>query len=210
MKRATAETRTPKRRNDPAGMRARVLDAAAALFQNRGYHATGMRDVMSATGLSPGSLHHHFPTKESLAIGVISERVATTVRESWIDPVRTAASLRKGVVGVFSDIIRGIDARKAVSGCPLNNLAMELSLTNARMRDALRSIFVEWQNALEARIRKTRHGRCMKRDEIASTAAFIVASYSGAMNLAKATQSSEPLRVARRTLSRWLVEQRLD
>lgn len=187
-----------------------MLDAASMLFQAHGYHATGMREVIAATRLSPGAVHHHFPTKESLAIAVITDRVAPAVRESWIEPVRHAASLRQGVTRVFTEIIRGIDDRGQVSGCPLNNLAMELSLTNVRLRDALRSIFREWQDALEQRISETPRGKQMTKNQRSAAAAFIVASYSGAMNLAKATQEPTPLKVTRRALAHWLTEQRLS
>ena len=121
---------TRTRHNDPEGLRNLVLDAAAALFQARGYHATGTREILKATGLSSGALHHHFPTKESLALAVISDRVAPTVRETWIDPIREARSVKAAVLKVFVAIIRGIDRRGAVFGCPLNNLAMELSFSH--------------------------------------------------------------------------------
>jgi len=199
-----------RRRNDPEGVRARVLDAASALFQAQGYHATGMREVIEKTRLSPGAFHHHFPTKESLALAVIAERVAPAVRESWIDPVRHAAHLRHGVVGVFANIIRGLDERGKVSGCPLNNLAMELSLSNARLRNELRAIFVEWQEALEARIAQSPRGKHWSKEQRRAAASFIVAAYSGAMNLAKAAQDSTPLKAMQRTVSQWLTDQQLD
>jgi len=199
-----------RRRNDPEGVRGRVLDAAAALFQAQGYHATGMRDVIQKTALSPGAFHHHFPTKESLGIAVITERVAPAVREAWIDPIRHATHLRLGVSRVFADIIRGLDERGKVLGCPLNNLAMEMSLTNARMRDELRGVFAEWQAALEARIAQAPRGKQWNKEQRRAAASFIVAAYSGAMNLAKAAQDSAPLKAMQRTLSQWMADQQLD
>ena len=198
------------RRNDPEGVRARTLDAAAALFQAQGYHPTGMREVIEKTGLSPGAFHHHFPTKESLGLAVIAERIAPAVRESWIEPIRAATHLRQGVVGVFAGIVRGLDDRGKVSGCPLNNLAMEMSLTNARMRNELRGVFVEWQDALEARIAQSPRGKQWSKEQRRAAASFIVAAYSGAMNLAKAAQDSTPLQAMQRTLSQWMVDQQLD
>jgi TetR/AcrR family transcriptional repressor of nem operon len=198
------------RQNDPEGLRAKVLDAAARLFQTRGYHPTSMRDIMDVTRVSAGALHHHFPTKDSLALAVIKDRVAPVVRKTWIDPVRTAASLSKAISLVFAGIIRGIEQRGSVAGCPLNNLAMELSTSEPQFRDALRSLFGEWQAALEDRLSKTRGGARLDRAKRAAAATFVVASYSGAMNLAKAMQSASPLRSAASTLSQWLSERDLD
>jgi AcrR family transcriptional regulator len=196
------ETRT--RHNDPEGLRKGVLDAAAALFQARGYHATGIREILKETGLSSGAFHHHFPTKDALAMAVIADRVAPAVRETWIDPIREARSLNAAIQRVFAAIIRGIERRGAVYGCPLNNLAMELSFSNPQFRDALGALFLEWQAVLAQRIARTRGGARLDKQEHAAAAAFIVASYSGAMNMAKATQSAAPLRVAARALAGWM------
>ena len=133
------------RQNDPVGLRCRLLDVAADLFQKGGYQATSIKDVMEATGISGGALHHHFPTKKQMALAVIQERVAPAVRQTWIEPVRRASSLRKGIDGVFAAIAIGVEKRGSVSGCPLNNLALELSLTDPDFRHAISCIFDEWQ-----------------------------------------------------------------
>jgi AcrR family transcriptional regulator len=202
--------RQPSRRNDPAGLRRKVLDAAFGMFQTRGYNGTSMQDLTKAIEVTGGALHHHFPTKRSIALAVFAERVAPAVRETWIDPVRAAPSFGQGIQSVFDAIITSIDARGSTSGCPLNNLAMELSLADADFRQAANGIFREWQEALAERIRETRAGRKMTKAARNDVAAFIVASYSGAMALAKAEQSTAALRVAAGVLKRWLQAQELD
>ena len=202
--------RQPSRRNDPAGLRRKVLDAAFGMFQTQGYNGTSMQDLTKAIEVTGGALHHHFPTKRSIALAVFAERVAPAVRETWIDPVRAAPSFGQGIQSVFDAIISSIDARGSTSGCPLNNLAMELSLADADFRQAANAIFREWQAALAERIRETRAGRKMTKAARNDVAAFVVASYSGAMALAKAEQSTAPLRVAAGVLKRWLQAQELD
>jgi len=54
------------RANDPEGTRRRVLDAAAALFQDRGYAATGTQDIFDAAGVTSGAFYHHFAGKKDL------------------------------------------------------------------------------------------------------------------------------------------------
>jgi AcrR family transcriptional regulator len=44
----------------------RILEAATALFSERGYHGTSMREVAAAVGIKAGSLYNHFPGKEDL------------------------------------------------------------------------------------------------------------------------------------------------
>ncbi|MEV6925064.1 helix-turn-helix domain-containing protein [Dactylosporangium sp. NPDC051485] len=46
--------------------RARIRDAAIALFAERGAGATTVRDIAEQAGVSPGLLRHHFGSKEAL------------------------------------------------------------------------------------------------------------------------------------------------
>lgn len=46
--------------------RSRVLQVAAELFARKGYHATGMKDLETASGMGRSSLYHYFSNKEEL------------------------------------------------------------------------------------------------------------------------------------------------
>jgi TetR/AcrR family transcriptional regulator, cholesterol catabolism regulator len=52
-----------------------LLDAAAMHFAGRGYHATTMRDVAEAAGVTPGAVYFHVPTKQALLVAVYAEGV---------------------------------------------------------------------------------------------------------------------------------------
>jgi len=59
----------------PAVRRAELIDCAQGLFLTRGYEATTINDVISATRLSKGAFYHHFRSKEDL-LEAIAERFA--------------------------------------------------------------------------------------------------------------------------------------
>ncbi len=167
-----------------------------------------MHDLLQATGVSAGALHHHFPTKKSLALAVLADRVRPAVREAWIDPVRKAPALGKGIAEVFRSIVAGIRTRGSVLGCPLNNLALELALTDTHLQRGVESIFAEWRTALAERIGATPGGARLDGKSRAAAANFVISVYSGAMNMAKATQSAAPLADAAGLLSHWMDEHR--
>lgn len=52
-----------------------VLDASAKLFAERGYHATTIRDIAHAVGLTPGAVYFHVPTKQALLVAVYTKGV---------------------------------------------------------------------------------------------------------------------------------------
>jgi AcrR family transcriptional regulator len=182
----------PRRKNDPAGVRSRILDAAFNLFQTRGYGATSVLEIASASKVTGGALHHHFPTKKALGLAVIDERVGQALEETWLEPVRAAPTAAEGILGVFDSLARELDQQGSVRGCPVNNLTLELAFVDADFRKALSSLFEGWRSALAGKLRS--------HEDAASLATMIVASYSGAMALAKVEQRGEPLRMCAREL----------
>ena len=181
-----------RRKNDPAGMRARILDAAFSLFQSQGYAATSVHEIAAAAGATGGALHHHFPTKKALGLAVIGERVAAALEETWLEPIRSAASARDGILKVFESLAQELDAQGSVRGCPVNNLTLELAFTDADYRAELRLQFDRWRSTIAERFSRRRNGEALS--------ALVVATYSGAMALAKVEQRGEPLRLCAKQL----------
>jgi AcrR family transcriptional regulator len=189
------------RSNDPAAMRARVLDAAAEAFQSHGYHSTSMHDIMRAAGVTGGALHHHFPTKKALAVAVIRERVARAVEQTWIEPIRSANTAAQGILRVLEQIADGLEHRRAVLGCPLGNLAIELSLTAPDFRDAIQDVFAHWRRTIAQKLKTDQAAGILPKLDADAFATFVVAAYSGSITLAKAEQAADPLRTCARQLA---------
>ena len=181
------------RKNDPDGVRGRFLDAAAELFQNRGYCATGMQLIFEHAGVTAGALYHHFQGKKQLALAVIEERVAVEVEQTWIAPVRAAKSTSDGVTVVFKNIAAQLERQRSVRGCPVNNLTLELAFADRDFQASLRRVFDHWQQQLEAKLKHDMNERVLRRSKAGPLAAYIIAVYSGAMALCKVQQSAAPL-----------------
>ena len=196
-----------KRAYDPQRTRRRILDVAAQQFQSRGYHATSMHEIMDRADVPGGSLYHYFPTKKSLGLAVIGEDVAASVRATWIEPVRAARTAREGIAGVFEAVAQQIERDgRGVTGCTVNNLTLELALTDSDFQTALGGIFAEWTQAIAGRIRDDVQGGALPPLDPDETATAIVANFSGAMALAKARQSVEPIRACARQSIRLLAD----
>ena len=59
--------------------RDRLLSAAQRLFRKRGYHATGLSDILEAALAPKGSLYHHFPGgKEAIGVCVV-EKISSSL-----------------------------------------------------------------------------------------------------------------------------------
>jgi len=49
-----------------------ILDAAAALFSQRGYNGTALRDIANVLGMKAGSLYYHFESKEQMVLEILN------------------------------------------------------------------------------------------------------------------------------------------
>lgn len=63
------------------GRRRAVVDAAARIFAERGYHGTSMADLLAATGLTSGGLYHYIGSKEQLLVRIVDELMEPLLAE---------------------------------------------------------------------------------------------------------------------------------
>lgn len=189
------------RSNAPDETKRRVLDAAAAAFQSHGYHSTTTHEIMRDAAVTAGAMHHHFPTKKSIGLAVIRERVSVAVEQAWIEPVRSARTVAEGVKQAFAAIVHTLDKRGSVLGCPLSNLAIELSLSDPDFRSEIQEVFDGWQRAIADKFRSDRKSGELSHGNPDELAIFVVASYAGAMAIAKARQDSLPLKSCAKQLA---------
>ncbi|WP_019204507.1 TetR/AcrR family transcriptional regulator [Tsukamurella sp. 1534] len=57
-----------------AETRDRLLDAAAAVLDARGYDGASLADILDSAGLTKGALYHHFPSKAALVRALIDDQ----------------------------------------------------------------------------------------------------------------------------------------
>jgi AcrR family transcriptional regulator len=195
----------PGRSNDPEGVRRKIIDAAFKLFTSEGYNGTPMQAIRDLAGVSSGALAHHFPTKRHLGLTVIREPVAEAISETWITPITQATSAIAGVRLVFEATIADVDRKGTVAGCPLGNLTAELSTRDEAFRSEMCVIFDQWKDAIAGSLRKQQTSDANKDRDPLMLAGFIVSCFSGAILMAKASQSSVPLQDCWEQV-RWLLK----
>jgi AcrR family transcriptional regulator len=70
---ASTSTNSASRAPRQDNRRQQLLDVAARLFRERGYHVTSMRDIAHEVGMLSGSIYYHFSSKEELLLAVYEE-----------------------------------------------------------------------------------------------------------------------------------------
>jgi AcrR family transcriptional regulator len=79
----------PARRRDGPRARAALLDAAAAVFAERGFADASVDDIAARAGYSKGALYWHFESKDELFLALVEDRLERPTRE-MIELLETA------------------------------------------------------------------------------------------------------------------------
>ena len=179
-----------------ADTRAILLSAAAREIHHYGFQAASLARILADSGVTKGALYHHFPSKLALGYAVLEERYAPLLRQTWIAPLARAGS---DPIDVLVAIISAAGERMTLQdiglGCPVNNLAQEMSAVEPGFRMRIEALFEEWRAAIAAALmRASQEQRLRPGIDPHAVACFVVASLEGCVGMAKNAQSKKILR----------------
>lgn len=169
--------------------RADLVRTMALLLRDQGYTATGRAQLLAESGVSNGSLYHHFPGgMEELAEAAL-EASGQAVADALSEALEGAPNTAVGVVR-FLDIAQGSVAGDACAGCPVAPTALESPILRPRLRVAAARCFDKWEALIAARFRADG----WPKDSAAEAASATLALIEGALLLARV--SGQPTHLA--------------
>jgi TetR/AcrR family transcriptional regulator, transcriptional repressor for nem operon len=192
-----------RRSRDPERTRQRLLQAAFREIHRSGFQSAGIDAILAATNVTKGALYYHFESKETLGYAVVEEIIAKFTRDRWLRPMLSEGQ----PIDILIGVVRRIPARpKDVrAGCPLLNLAQEMSPLDEQFRKRLESIFLDWQEGVATLLRKGQSQGTVRRDlNPDETASFLVAMVEGYATLAKNAQDTKVWNAGIRNIVEWL------
>ena len=193
------------RTRDPERTRERLLQAAFREVYRYGFQSAGIDTILAATNVTKGALYYHFESKEALGYAIIEEIVAKLTRDRWMLPLQRSKD--KDAIDALIGIVRAIPPRPrdVRAGCPLVNLAQEMSQLDEQFRKRLERIFHAWQEGIAMTLRRGQSQGTVRRDLVPEeTASFLIAMVEGYEVLAKNAQDAKVWNVGIRNIVGWL------
>jgi AcrR family transcriptional regulator len=89
-------------------LRQQIADAALALFREKGYERTRVREVIEAVGVSEGTFFNYFPTKDSILrywLFDFLDRYEEVLGRNMLDPARTVAQQLADVTRLVAAVV---------------------------------------------------------------------------------------------------------
>jgi TetR/AcrR family transcriptional repressor of nem operon len=180
----TTVTRTPE------NTRGKILEAAFDEFYKNGFQGGSLNRIVHRAGATKGALFHHFKGKKDLGYAVVREVIHPHFKQQWSDPFAHSTDPITDLKRIFRQSAkRAIANGGLVHGCPLNNLAQEMSPLDAKFRRSLEKTYVAWRETVAAAFaRGIKAGKVRKDVCPRKVAAFIVAAQAGMAGTAKNAQ----------------------
>ena len=121
-----------------------LLDHGVQLLRERGYHHTGIHDILAAASVPKGSFYHYFKNKEDFGLQVV-DRYAD---DGYAEIDRVLGDKRQPPLARLQRLFEGFRAdyerRFCRDGCLLGNLGQEMADVNDTFSDRISLHFDRW------------------------------------------------------------------
>lgn len=189
----------------PDRTRNAILRAAFDSVYRDGFRAASINHILEHTGLTKGAFYHHFPTKHDLGYALLDEMLEEAVRRRFLDPLRDGSHPIDALLENMRWNFDSLSAEEVNLGCPVNNLAQEMTPHDPGFQSRIDRIYHLWCEGYETWLREAQAADYVRPDvDVRDAAAFIVAALAGIRGLAKSTRSAAIMERARRGLETFI------
>jgi TetR/AcrR family transcriptional regulator, transcriptional repressor for nem operon len=201
-----------KRRRQPDVTRDKLLQSAFEEIYRQGFQGASLEVILAKAGVTKGALYHHFPDKTALGYAVVDELVRGLLLERWLGVLgRQRGDPLTALQGMLQERVAELTSREIELGCPLNNLAQEMSPLDEGFRRRVSATFDTWIDGFAKVLKRGQAEGTVRADlDPRQVAAFLVSAVEGSYGLAKSARSKGLLRQNLDVLSTMLESLRPD
>lgn len=171
-----------------------IIEIGGELMREKGYHATGINDILREAGIPKGSFYNFFPTKEAFAQEAIrwyGGRMQRAMRGIFSNDAISPLHRLKKFYGL---LIAGNAEEGFQSGCLVNNFNTEVAGSNGLLAEEADQQFHSWLDEIEMCIAEGQEAGEIK-DEFSARelAEFIHTSFFGGLSRMKSSRDGAGL-----------------
>jgi len=171
-----------------------ILQAAFDEIHARGFQGTSLSKILSSTQVTKGALYHYFPNKLALGYAVVEELIAADIYDQWVAPLIKMEDPILAMKQIIMHAGQEITNEDILYGCPLNNLAQEMTPVDEGFRFRIEGVYKLWQQGIEDAFKSGQKKGFVKNNvNVKYISTMIIATLEGCIGLAKNAQSKKVL-----------------
>jgi TetR/AcrR family transcriptional regulator, lmrAB and yxaGH operons repressor len=168
--------------------RAGIVRSAATLVRERGVHGVGMREIVAHSGGSRGSLGRYFPGGKTQLVTEALDLAAAELSQATDEALARAETLPEAIAVILAPWRELLTEHDYAQGCPLAATVIDAS-DNDELRTHVSELLGLWQSSIAHVYMRFGSPRSAAGDQ----ATVLLAAIEGALVLARARRSTQPL-----------------
>ena len=172
-----------------------IIAKGQALFRERGYHDTGVNEILKSCEISKGVFYNYFSTKEDFLLQTVAYYSAYT--DAFIERHTTNKALPplERLRSLYNALMEIAEAENCQKGCLVYNLSFEVAGKNDEVAKVLDDHFEHWVNLVATCIKEGQdRGEIAIAHSAHHLASILHTSFNGAYGRVKAQRSTAPMK----------------
>lgn len=182
-----------------------IIDKGVQLFREKGYHNTGVDDILKTCGIPSGSFYNFFKNKEGFAIQALElynvrylDHLDSMLNNARLSPIKRLKKL-------FSESIKEHVVNDCKLGCLLNSLTSEVAALNTNIASTTAQHYQKNADKIAQTIQDGQALGEIRQDIAAQDLAYyLIDGFSGATVRMQAEGTEKPLKLFMRTTFEFL------
>lgn len=171
-----------------------IISVARDVIYSKGYQATSISDILHAANIGKGQFYHYFSSKYDLGLAVVeglvqewNQELIIDIFQSTLEPVAKLNKMLDRTLTFHTEMVNK-------SGCPIGNLAIEMSEHDETFCVKIQYIFERWIKAVEVTLDEmVKQGQLDATIDTKKSAQAMIAMIEGGILLMKNQQNIDYL-----------------
>lgn len=173
----------------------KLLEQGVALLLEKGYHATGLKEILDTVKIPKGSFYTYFESKEQFAAEAIHHYIEPFILRLSAHLQNPALDGLTALKTYYAELIAEVAVNGYKGGCLLGNLMGEIGDTSPLCQKALSDAVDRYSNLQKTALERGQQQGKVRCDKSAkSMADLMLNGWQGALLRMKVDQSVDPLK----------------
>lgn len=183
-----------------------ILAKGAQVMTRRGYHGTGVQEIVQAAGIPKGSFYHYFASKEDFALQALDHLYMPRLERYQLALANAVLGPRARILDYYAELSAHFSCQETPKyHCFIGSLSFEMAELSQPIGCRVEAILLRSVEILAACLLQARAmGELPSNTDCRALAQFISDAWEGALLRMKVGRSVMPLKVFMTQLERLL------
>ena len=172
-----------------------ILAKGAEVMTRRGYHGTGVQEIVRAAGVPKGSFYHYFSSKEDFALQALQQVYGPRLQRYAQALENPALSPCARILGYYGELVEHFARQEKLEyHCFIGSLSFEMAELSPSLGAEVDAILQRSADILRACLEQAqRAGELAANEDCGNLASFVTSAWQGALTRLKVSNNTSVL-----------------